>query len=192
MALKFFFHSEHSVRCDVVRETSNERPYGHYGDRVKSILIILSLLFLAIENYAQQMPKPEDFIKEGVCESSKTKKKTMYYVGKTDGTMKQLNIDLEQYEKIAVYCNDSLVYTDSLDRLDYSGFAFYIPIPISKPKRKNTVTIFLMTSKRYAIFHLKRKYYFLNVQYWSPSEKKWHKKGRGCWVLDYGNNAPSE
>ena len=192
MALKFFFHSKHSVRCDVVREISNERPYGHYGDRVKSILIILSLLFLAIENYAQQMPKLEGFIKDGICMSHKTKKKTMYYVGKTDGTMKQLNIDLEQYEKITVYCNDSLVYTDSLDRLDHSGYDFYIPIPISRPKRKNTVTIFLMTSKRYVILPVKRKYYFLNVQYRHPPIKHYKNKEKGCWMLDYGNNAPSE
>jgi len=26
MALKFPFHSKHSVRCEVVRETSNDRP----------------------------------------------------------------------------------------------------------------------------------------------------------------------
>lgn len=113
----------------------------------------------------------------------------MYYVGKTDGTMKQLNIDLEQYEKIAVYCNDSLVYTDSLDRLDYSDFAFYIPIPISRPKRKNTVTIFLMTSKRYAIIPIKRKYYFLNVQYF-PNPKGRKQTVKGCWMVAYSNNAP--
>ena len=35
MALKFLFHSKHSVRCDVVRETSNERPYGDYSDLMK-------------------------------------------------------------------------------------------------------------------------------------------------------------
>jgi len=84
MALKFFFHSKHSVRCDVVRETSNERPYGHYSDLMKfqptgnTVILHISnedlynIVYISIVDwYKSQTKTVQETILVDVCDEDK-------------------------------------------------------------------------------------------------------------------------
>lgn len=144
-------------------------------------IIVLMLYILSMPSVARAQISRQTYgdFKKVKVRKTVSRKKLTWFIGADDETNIQLNLSMSEIGKITVFLNDSLCSTDSIKNLDNADYDLYMRLLVPNPKKKQTIYVYIHSSKRLLEIPYKSKYYFISV----------YDQGDSCIVI-YTNNAP--